>query len=321
MTDKTTYVYLTGGLGNQLFQVAAACNVENILSHTLVLDWQLGACRLNNTGLPEIQSLIFPKLQMEFADRKIDSVFIRRLHSLGLRIGSKNLLGWHQKFILMLLTFLLSCANSLHYRKLIRAVIANGLGYSKIPESRFNLYLIGYFQSHKYLETDEVFDIFSKSVLRDSPSDKSAAFFAKTNLNHSLPLICHIRRTDYLNEKDFGVLDSNYYARAIKNISQDATFSEIWLFSDNAEEAVSMLADISPKILRVFSEGDFSTSESFMLMRLGGSFVLANSSFGWWAAALAHIQLPKVIYPDPWFTGMEDPNLLFPRSWQPLSRH
>ena len=49
---KRTYIFLTGGLGNQIFQFAAGISRAN--GDNLVLDSGIGRPRLNKHGKPDI---------------------------------------------------------------------------------------------------------------------------------------------------------------------------------------------------------------------------------------------------------------------------
>ena len=55
----TTRVILAGGLGNQLFQLAAGLVVSD--GQEVLLNYTLANPRLTNTGLPDISNFILPK--------------------------------------------------------------------------------------------------------------------------------------------------------------------------------------------------------------------------------------------------------------------
>jgi hypothetical protein len=58
-----------------------------------------------------------------------------------------------------------------------------------------------------------------------------------------------------------------------------------------------------------------SASATFEIMRLGSAYVIANSSFSYWAAMLSRTPNPLVIAPKPWFQGAESPNQILPANW------
>ena len=57
--NRITAVALTGGLGNQLFQLAAGLSATK--KGVLYLHWSLGKPRISESGLPEIASFNLPK--------------------------------------------------------------------------------------------------------------------------------------------------------------------------------------------------------------------------------------------------------------------
>ena len=57
--SRTTIVSLTGGLGNQLFQLAAGLYAAQ--GEKLSLEWTIGRPRLNANGLAEISSFQLPE--------------------------------------------------------------------------------------------------------------------------------------------------------------------------------------------------------------------------------------------------------------------
>jgi hypothetical protein len=55
---RETIISLTGGLGNQLFQLAVGLHIAQ--GEKLSLEWSVGKPRLNKSGLPEIASFELP---------------------------------------------------------------------------------------------------------------------------------------------------------------------------------------------------------------------------------------------------------------------
>ena len=318
MRDNKTYIYLTGGLGNQLFQLAAGLSRESGYMSTITLDWKLGASRQNSTGLPEIHSFDFGEIDITYLDKKVESRIIRGIYSQAIKFGSKSKRNSLVSFYLLFLTIFLSAISSIRLKKLTRVFIARGIGYSPVPRSRFNLYLIGYFQSYRYLEVPKVREFMGKMSLKGPSFSIKNNFPEKVKSGLINPIVVHVRLTDYLIETKFGIPDSHYYQKAIQALTKSGKFNEIWLFSDDPDRAESSITGITDLPIKIFNPSEFNTAESFMLMRLGKGYVLANSTFGWWAASLALEGAAKIYCPQPWFIGMEDPYLLIPVGWRKL---
>jgi hypothetical protein len=92
------------------------------------------------------------------------------------------------------------------------------------------------------------------------------------------------------------------------------SFSSIWVFTDSPNEIQEYLPpDRSTKVFIV--PGDLNTAETFELMRSAKAYIIANSTFSWWAAYLSYTKNPIIYAPDPWFKNIEDPASLIPSHW------
>jgi hypothetical protein len=54
---------------------------------------------------------------------------------------------------------------------------------------------------------------------------------------------------------------------------------------------------------------------SFQVMRLGHDYIISNSTFSWWAAAMTLNQNARVCVPNPWFKALEPPSDMIPKEW------
>jgi hypothetical protein len=55
------------------------------------------------------------------------------------------------------------------------------------------------------------------------------------------------------------------------------------------------------------------------VMRFGGGFIVANSTFSWWAAQLRYKRFAQVVCPSPWFKFTESPENIVDKEWISLS--
>lgn len=114
----------------------------------------------------------------------------------------------------------------------------------------------------------------------------------------------HVRRGDYATNPDvkaeFGLLEEDYYRRAIALLRARAPVQRIAVFSDDLDHILrswNLQADlIAPgKGLEDSSAGDL------WLMSRAPALVTANSSLSWWAAWLGERPGRPVVTPRPWF--------------------
>ena len=133
------------------------------------------------------------------------------------------------------------------------------------------------------------------------------------------PILLHVRLTDYLDEDSFGSPSEIYYRRAIELASKTCGEVDIWVFSDDPLNALNFLPaefEHRYRLAPLFEE----TVHNFELMRHFSGFIIANSSFSWWAAHLRRNRQETDIYPWPWFRqGLHDRKDLAPEDWIGLS--
>lgn len=172
------------------------------------------------------------------------------------------------------------------------------LGELKPPGKYFN----GYLQSSKYFYNDEI-----KQEIRDliKPDDNTLNLVKdKYNYlwkNKERVVVMHCRRTDYiLASLVHGPLNGDYYKQAI-DIMLTKISNPIFLLCGDDNNYWN---EISTHISKIYNyewycmppETDINT---FILLQQFNNYVIANSTYIWWAAWLANAQ--NVIAPSKWF--------------------
>ena len=313
MSESNTRVIMMGGLGNQLFQYSFALARVARSSTKIILDPNFATIRVNSAGKPDLSSY---KLNETVHVEEVSKYpkILRKVTGLGIRLSLENR-DFSTGFKGKVLQFLAELIHSLYFRHRCSLYFSDDNGFSEIDNRRDFTTYIGYFQSHIF--ADEV-----KAKLNElTPIEKSEQFvhFQERAKNDS-PLIVHIRLKDYRNEAKFGILSHEYYLEAITRQVAMNRYNRIWLFSDEPIEAINYIPSVFHDITENISEKISGTVETLEIMRLGSGYVLANSTYSWWAAYLSHTKEPFVIYPTPWFSGMPEPSHLTPREWLPISR-
>ena len=289
---KHVTVYLFGGLGNQLFQYFAGLATAEAIGAKLYLK---------------------PFGQTSAVGREGETG-IAALETEGITVCSKIPQRLQEK----LLRRFVSSINHFGLAKLAHHYGIFPSDVPELPELKMecpqHVRLMGYFQSFKFLNfLERQRKMTSLSLVNPSSwfmSLQDQAFKSK-------PIIVHIRRGDYLNHSEtIGVLDFSYFKSALDMIPRKEN-SEFWIFSDSVDAAKDFagyaeLPDLRTRIIQ--APPDSPDAESMLLLTLGSSLVISNSTFSWWGAYL-NKNADFIIAPKKWFKTLEDPENLIQGNW------
>jgi hypothetical protein len=125
----------------------------------------------------------------------------------------------------------------------------------------------------------------------------------------------HVRRQDLLKEKDFGVLDLDYYNRAFDFFSKKFRYEHVKyiIFSDDIEWCKKSFTS-----LNTFFVEDEAWSEDYLqlyLMTKCNHNIVANSSFSWWGAWLNDHANKIVLRPFKPFINESLVHHYYPKEW------
>jgi len=286
---------LIGGLGNQMFQYAAAraiaCRIrqEPGLDITAFENYRLRSYRLG----------CFNIVENFVGSEKVRSI---RRRQIGCESGFINKLKW--KFLPE------------------RRKIFTQQGYhfhADILKIRKSVYLDGYWQSEKYFS--DMADIMRKDfTFRSEPDSENKQLLLKIESCPSVSL--HIRRGDYVNDRDtftiHGVLSMDYYLRSLDYIAQRVHHPHFFIFSDDMAWVRQNLKINYPHDF-IDHNGAQKDYEDMRLMSHCRHHIIANSSFSWWGAWLCNHADKIVIAPARWFSAEEmkkcDQLDILPETW------
>ena len=302
-------IALTGGLGNQLFQIAASLDAANLAP--VLVDCTLGRARVNSLSEPEIFSFRLPQQIRKIEIRK-SSNFETKVFGFLLRNGLEK--RRIEKFpgVFTLIKLLGSSVLSIRYFTPVWVRVNSGVGFDENTKANGHL-LIGYFQSFKHFDNPLV-----KNAMRKISLVATSAVleeYQKLSLT-SNPLVVHYRLGDYKAEPQFGIPDQNYYLKAITEQWKTGKYESIWVFSDELSAAKQMFPSEFLRFVRWVEELNDDPAATLEVMRLGKGYVIANSTFSWWGAQLSYSQSPEVIAPQPWFRKETEPHDLIPSEWR-----
>jgi hypothetical protein len=180
-----------------------------------------------------------------------------------------------------------------------------GCGYfpEVLRESRnhSNLGLIGWWESEKYfLENAET--IRNDFTFKDTYNSPYPASLV-TEITQSDSVCVHIRRTDVLKATNMkGPLELDYYTHAVEVVRERIPSARAFVFSDDIAWCKEHVVLSMPTTF-VSSENtrELHPADDLYLMSLCKHFVIANSTYSWWAAWLGKTPEKLVITPRRWF--------------------
>ena len=156
------------------------------------------------------------------------------------------------------------------------------------------IYLDGYWQNELY------FSDIRELLLRElspisSMNDLGNAYLEPIKNSHSVSL--HVRRVDYLNLKNVGVLDVDYYMKSVEYIRSNVEKPIFFIFSDDLEWCKNSLGFLEGCI---YVDRTQTEIDDLKLMSFCQHNIIANSSFSWWGAWLNQNPKKTVIAPKSW---------------------
>ena len=270
--DPTSRVVtrLWGGLGNQLFALAAGLRLSRANGAQLVLDTETGFRRDPYGRSYELDELRLPFPRAGRRERLEPLERIRRqlLRRRGLRHPFET-------------RYVVQPENRFDDRILKLKV-------------RGTVFLEGYWQSERFFVdvADEIKSFF------DAPTD-SGPHAARS-------AAVHVRWFQRPGSPAHSIenLDAGYYRRAINRLRSEAEIDEIVVYSERPREALELARQASELPVRLGStDRRRSPLTELQLMAQHTHFIIANSTFSWWAAWLGRADEKAVVAPAVAFRG------------------
>jgi hypothetical protein len=288
-------VALNGGLGNQLFQYAAA--------KALALK--------NDTD-------VFFDLLPLYSKLQVSSLATYRnfeLDAFGIHAGHNN--AWFKNRFLYPVAkiqfFLNRELNHLKYNYYREKAFSFDADVLQQPD---NTYLDGHFQSEKYFKGCEE-AIRRELCFRHPLTGKNAAW--KERIENSNAVSVHIRRGDYAsiskNLKKHGLVSPAYYRQAMQYMVSEFSGASFFIFTDDKAWVQQHFQSVFP-FQMVDSNAAEQSFNDLHLMSLCKHHIICNSTFSWWGAWLNSSGYKTVIAPAKWFS---DPSInsddIYPPEW------
>ena len=279
-TNGTVVVRLVGGLGNQMFQYAAALGLAVRQDRALKMEVSaFAACEKRSYQLDCLkvpQDLYTGAPLFQPASSSIAARVIRKIKRDVFKVNA--------------LRKGVYCEPHFHFDP----------AFFKL--SGADILLNGYFQSPRYFESVE--ELLRERFQPVAPLSATAADWAAKIAASPYSVSLHVRRGDYLQAPYstlHDALDRGYYDRAVNLVQRLAGERvEFFLFSDEPDFIAEAFADL-PRSHVVRSDPSASWEELFLMARCRHN-IIANSSYSWWGAWLNPDEGKRVIAPARWFT-------------------
>lgn len=272
------------GIGNQLFAYALGLYLSKKYHKNLVID-------LTKLNLINFLSRV---------GIKKDSPREYELENLGFHAPVRN---FHTVELTKKYNFLNPFHNIADYRK--TEIVDN-----EAFQTRKKVYSIGWGNFNEV-----------KEILPDLRHYFSPNFEFTPELKRNIQLIgernsvaVHVRRTDYVHPKTGnrfnGICTPEYYKNAIHKINGEIDSPFFIIFSDDIEYVRNNL-----KIENCIYMNGNPGYVDFYLMSICKHFILANSTFSFWAAILNGSEQKVVCVPEYWYNNPMETEIFIPDEW------
>jgi Glycosyl transferase family 11 len=334
---------LEGGLGNQLFQYAAARMLSKKHSSLLKLDlsWfetqKLRQYKLQNfnisanfatqeefetiVGNYSITKWLYLKSRRKLGFNQSPSDIANQREVAAIIYGDRyNLFKW----------WIARVRHKVGLHHAEKALYQKGR-YFRAKYHHFDpelldapdcVYLDGFWQSEKYFV--DVEETIRREFTLRKPQGTLMHQMTKA-IDSQCSISLHVRRGDMANDLKasnlHGTCSLDYYNRSIEYITERIAQPHFFIFSDDPDWVKEKLELHFPSTT-VSSDSSLADYEELILMSRCQHHIIANSSFSWWGAWLNPGTDKIVISPKKWFASLaneHDTKDQVPNSWIKLS--
>lgn len=295
--NDTLTLYIQGGIGNQLFQYAAAYSYAKKYNRQIIInrDSYYGYAWNKDSGF--IIDKILPKLNI--MPPSFWTVFFEKGKFLEIVGKVFRKLFWREKRTYE------EKINFCYNPMFLKNKNWNGL--------------FGFFQSPKYFESckDDILKIFELPILTEI-----SIRYKRLIENAECPVAIHYRDYGDLSsgnervKEEFGDLSVVYYEEAMDLINKSELNATFFIFSNSIKSAKVKFAKKADIVFVDYkSQCEW---EDMALMSLCNHNIICNSSYSWWSGYLNKNVSKIVVAPKSWgkkLTNKENNVDLFPENW------
>jgi hypothetical protein len=285
-------VRIEAGLGNQLFQYAAGLALARRLGAELLLDtssYETDSLRNYQLGNFNISARLAGRFRCRWENQLRRKTFAPVRWPL--RLAGSRLVSWH--------------------------VSDRQQGFDdRLGKLTGNIFLTGYWQSELFFagirET-----LLNEFTFKDEPDAANRRIQARISAANAVGV--HVRRGDFvttdIGQRHHGVCGLDYYQAAFAHYQARFSDLEFFIFSDDPAWVSANFPDFGPTTIVAHNFGR-NDAEDFRLLMHCRHFIVANSTFSWWAAWLGKAADKSIIAPRRWYASdkLSEKNLV-PAAW------
>lgn len=309
---KKIHVYLTGRLGNQLFQYAFARRLQMQYGGEII-------CNIYDLEHNE-------KKIKQSKGKKEKFHYDMSNYVLNNNVTIENRkLPWYADCNNFGIKILKKVCPRLYFKIMSKFgyLIWQRDEYINIPNLTTNqITVCGWWQDFKFFDSVER-QLSNEIVPTTDRINKNKKIYDLAMNRNSVCI--SIRGGNYLApkiKKSLFVCDKDYFYSAIEQMNSKLTNPCYIIFSDDLDWVRSYirLEEKFPNCEFHYESGNDSVEEKIRMMTMCKNFIISNSSFSWWAQYLAKSKDKLVIAPSAWFTDGRK-NGLYMENWKLIKVH
>lgn len=167
-----------------------------------------------------------------------------------------------------------------------------------------------------YLQNKNYFHPYRSRLLKLFGFEQSKCVSSTRTSSNNSSVSVHIRRGDYIKLSHIHRnISMTYYKKHLDELMLANTSSDIKVYSDDLDWCIEWVSTEFKDTKSRFKFIELPPLETLVDMSQSDTFILSNSTFGWWGAYLCpEIETAKIIQPSQWFYEDITDGLVLPRA-------
>ena len=303
---KKIYLTLGGGLGNQMFQYAAA------RAYQIQYGGEICLCSWHYIDKIEMNRTF--SLAQFYLNRCVKKASI-----LEENMVKQEVRRYQGSKLLFFVRHMPSVIQNIFFKYTMRIGFLEPIGsyrYVKFVDYRTeNIYMRGAFQNIKYFL--DVADLVRKEFTFKN-SMKPNNLIIANKIRQTESVCVHIRRGDFLNKEfqHLNICDREYYEKGVLYLKQKKPNAKFFVFSNTHEDIEWIKQNYIFPDGTIYVDENNEDFEELQLMAECKNFIISNSTFSWWAQFLSNYKDKIVVAPSVWDkNAVKESQGLYMSSW------